>query len=223
MKLSALIPFTSENLGIPFAQVKTVARVLQPAGLISLGGRGPGGADMTSDDMINLLLGVCGVEVANRAADHVRMWRQLIRSDDVADERFAFTRAKTVKEFFIGLITKDLNGGALDSWLRESAGSFARFPALKAHPRHQMALDFYVDAFSLTLVVSRIVLNSDDRDPAIALERAKSEAISVKFIRPIPNPDQPSEPKKAGAQLIRRLDDETIRAWGTCLLEGTAA
>jgi hypothetical protein len=74
MKLAQLIPHTSEWLGIPGAQVRTVARVLQPAGLISSIGRNPRGAEMTTSDKINLLLGVCGVEVANRAAVEVPHW-----------------------------------------------------------------------------------------------------------------------------------------------------
>lgn len=220
MKLSKLIPHTSAWIGIPEAQVRTVVRALRPAGLISSAGQNPQGADMTTDDKINLLLGVCGVGIANRAAEHVRVWRQLIISTD--DDRFAFTRAKTVKDFFVGLITEDLNGGALDVWLKESDDSFDRYKQLKAHPRHEMTLDFYVDAFWLTLVVSRTILDQE-ANPKVALERARTESIKTRAIATFElfseSRDLHDKGYKAGSQLIRRLNAENIRGWGTCLTD----
>jgi hypothetical protein len=211
MKLAQLIPHTSEFLGIPAPHVKTVARVLQPAGLITTGGRGPGGAEMTVDDKVNLLLGVCGVEVANRAAEHVRIWRRLVRFSDPNDRRFAFLQANTVRDFFFDLITKDLNGGPLDVWLNE-AGS----------KNHEITLDFYIDEFSFTIVVSRY---SFHRQGALDLRQSDTDTIEVRFIQPVPSATnrflQPRTEQgyHAPSKLIRRLDAENIRGWGQCLLE----
>jgi hypothetical protein len=223
MKLSDLVLHTSSWIGIAHTQVRTVAHELRAAGLISSGGRGTGGAEMNADDKINLLLGVCGVEVAKRATDHVRVWRQLVRSDNSADDdRFAFTRAKTIKDFFIGLITQDLNGGALDVWLTETGDAFDRFEQLKASPRHKIVLDFYVDAFGLTITVSRIILDQQD-DAALALKRAKIESIEVGFNQTfetfVESRKLQSKEYKAGSQLIRRLSAENLRGWGTCLTD----
>ncbi len=46
-KLSDLIPATASVLGVPEKTVAIYARHLREARLITTGGRGPGGADMT--------------------------------------------------------------------------------------------------------------------------------------------------------------------------------
>lgn len=209
MKLADLIPHTSEKLRIAQSQVRTVAYEMRPAGLITSGGRGAGGAAMTDDDKINLLLGVCGVEVAKRAAEHVRVWRKLVRFDNATgDDRFAFTRSQNVKDFFVGLIREDLNGGALDAWLKETGDEFDHVKGGKAAIRHEMTLDFYVDEFNLTLAVSR--------HRVYPHERTNADTIEVRFIQML---DDGFVPRKPGSQLIRRLDADTIRGWGTCLTD----
>jgi hypothetical protein len=229
MKLSQLIPHTSNWLGIPESQVNTVARVLQPAGLLSIGGRGPGGAEMTVDDKINLLLGVCGVETANRAADHVRIWRRLVRLSDGSDKRFAFLQAKTVRDFFFDLITKDLSGGPLDAWLSQ-ADAALETQRKSAGKNHSVTLDFYVDEFSFEIAVSRYIY-VNDRKTWPTLRQSSSDTITLRFIQPAPGgravgqPDYNFEqPRKetgyrAPSRLIRRLDAENIRGWGTCLTD----
>ncbi|MGY3120361.1 hypothetical protein ACVWXQ_004298 [Bradyrhizobium sp. S3.14.4] len=171
---------------------------------------------MTADDKINLLLGVCGVEIANRAAESVRVWQRLVRADSsTGDKRFAITRARSVKDFFVGLITKDLNGGALDTWLRETGDAFDRVKGMKVAVRHHIMLDLYVDEFELTFVVSRNRIHTNDRTEA--------DTISVRFLQPPPGAESEfvyglrSKGYKAGSKLIRRLDDENIRGWGACL------
>jgi hypothetical protein len=213
MKLSKLIPHTSECLAIHKPTVTAVAGFLRGAGLISSGGRGPGGAEMTPDDKVNLLLGVCAVETATRAAEHVRIWRRLIRFDNAAgDDRFAFTRAKTIKDFFVGLITEDLNGGALDKWLRETGDEFDRMQGAGAAIRHELTLDFYVDQFEMTLVVAR--------NRVYPHQRTEADTIKIRFVQPVPDAENEFVPRRPGAKLIRRLDADTIRGWGACLLDG---
>lgn len=214
MKLSKLIPHTSEWTGVHEAQVRTVVRALRPAGLISSAGQNPNGAVMTTDDKINLLLGVCGVEVANRAAEHVRIWRKLFRITSHTDDPFAFTKSTTVKDFFVDLITKDLNGGALDQWLAEEGTQAG-----------QVVLDFYVDAFAFTIVVSRLIPLDGKRtaDP----RKVATQSIEVRFIQAPPgSPDVVyglrEQGYKAGSTLIRRLNAENIRGWGTCLTDDVA-
>jgi hypothetical protein len=222
MRLSELIPHTSDWTGIPLAQVRTVARVLQPAGLISSAGRNPRGAETTVDDKINLLLGVCGVEIANRAAEHVRVWRRLIRWGGESAHKFAFLQSKTVRDFFFDLITKDLNGGALEAWLKEADDAYDAIPDLKAAPRHQITLDFYVDEFSLILTVSRFISDFSHISPT--LRQSSADMIAVEFTQPIPSVEhefqQPREKAgyRAPSQLIRRLHADNLRGWGACLV-----
>lgn len=218
MKLSRLAPHTSEWLGIPRPTVDSVAKYLRASGLISSGGRGPGGAEMTADDKINLLLGVCGVEVANRAADHVRIWNRLIRFSNPKDQRFAFQRATSVKDFILDLITKDLNGGPLDQWLKEADDKYDRQQNTRGAQRHKITLDFYVDEFSFTLVVSRFVsaIFADVRE-------SSGDTIEITFAQPAPGDEhefvygQREKGYKAGSRLIRRLDAKNLVGWGTCL------
>jgi hypothetical protein len=223
MKLSKLIPHTSEWLGISKPTVESVAKYLRPAGLLSSGGRGPGGAEMTVDDKINLMLGVCGVEVANRAAEHVRIWRRLVRMTSKSAHKFAFLQSATVRDFFFDLITKDLNGGALDAWLKEADDAYDRIPDLKAAPRHKVTLDFYVDEFSLTLTVSRFI--SDYSHLSSTLRQSSADTIAVGFMQPIPYGEHEYQKprEKAGyrapSQLIRRLHADNLRGWGTCLTD----
>ncbi len=215
MRLSDLIPHTSAWTGIPETHVNTVARALRPTGLLSTAGKGPRAAEMTTDDKINLLLGVCGVEVANRAAEHVRVWRQLIRITSHTDDPFAFTKSTTVKDFFVDLITKDLNGGALDAWLKEEGTQ-----------KGEVVLDFYVDQGVLTLVVSRLVHFADPERPDF--KKTATESLETRFIPPPPYGETDfilgfrQRGYKAGSQLIRRLDAKNLRGWGTCLTDDVA-
>lgn len=222
MRLSELIPHTSEWTGIPLAHVRTVARVLQPAGLISSAGRNPRGAETTVDDKINLLLGVCGVEVANRAAEHVRVWRRLVRIPSESPHKFAFLQSETVRDFFFDLITKDLNGGALDAWLREADDAWRRVSGSPTGINHAITLDFYVDEFSFTIAVSRFALRVDtDRFPM--LRQSSADTIEVSFGQPMPYGEHEyqsprrEEGYRAPSQLIRRLHADNLRGWGTCL------
>lgn len=219
MRLAELIAHTSSWIGIPEAQVRTVARVLQPAGLISSAGRNPRGTEMTRDDKINLLLGVCGVEVANRAAEYVRIWRRTIRTGGEAYPHldFAFLGARDVSDLIFNLITIDLNGGPLDQWLAQAA-----IPGAKAAKTHSITVDFYIDEFSMELVVSRNEFTVAQPGTKSGI-KITSRPIVVKFLPPPPSAkvQMPISDKsfRAPSRLIRRLDAANIRGWGTCLLE----
>jgi hypothetical protein len=175
---------------------------------------------MTVDDKVNLLLGVCGVEIASRAAEHVRIWRRLVRFSDKDDHRFAFLQSETVRDFFFDLLTKDLNGGALDAWLKEADDEYGRYQDTKTVPRHKMTLDFFVDEFAFTLVVSRFISSIYP-----SVRTASADTIEVTFSQGPPGgefeyrPPRRDEGYKAGSRLIRRLDAQNLRGWGTCLLE----
>jgi hypothetical protein len=213
MKLSELIGHTSEWTGIPKPTVESVAKYLRPAGLLSSGGRGPGGAEMTSDDMVNLFIGVCGVEVANRAAEHVRRWRRATRIPfgtnqikRVPVNTFALVKSRTIVDFFRDLIVKDLNGGPLDAWLNEGTA-------------HDITLDFYIDTFSLSLAVSRVTSNLIEA----AYGPVAEAHIDVVFKAARGEDEHQTSRKKpeyrATSQLIRRLSADNLRGWGTCLIE----
>jgi hypothetical protein len=173
---------------------------------------------MTIDDKINLLLGTCGVEMANRAAEYVRVWRRSWRNDTnrYPELGFAFLRADNVQDLLVDLITKDLNGGPLSDWLnqarREGTG-----------PNHTITLDFYVDIFALELIVSRHEFSREIGDPKKTV-KVTSHPISVKFAPPappleIPQPPRLSQQYTASSDLIRRLHEKNIIGWGTCLTE----
>jgi hypothetical protein len=217
MRLSELIQHTSDWTGIPLSHVRTVARVLQPSGLISSAGRNPRGTETTVDDKISLLLGVCGVEIANRAAEHVRVWRGLIRMAEkpehewtrkrgrIDTDKFAFLKSATIRDFFLDLITKDLNGGPLDAWLTAASG-------------HEITLDFHVDDVALTIAVSRISSSPIERayGPRSAL------VTEVHFMQPGGEHEYEKarrECYRAPSHLLRRLSADNIRGWGTCLTE----
>jgi hypothetical protein len=222
MRLAELIPHTSQWTGIPETHVNSVARTLRPAGLLSTAGKGPKAAAMSVEDKLNLFLGTCAVEVANRAAEHVRVWNRLVGSGD-ANHKFAFARAKTVQNFFVDLITKDLNGGPLDVWLKEADDAYDRVPGLKAAPRHTITLDFYVDEFSFTIAVSRFISDFSHLDPT--LRQSSGDTIEVTFVQPVPGGKHKYQPPRrdhgysAGSRLIRRLNANNLRGWGTCLIE----
>jgi hypothetical protein len=76
MKLSELVIHTSQSLGLTKPTVTAVAGFLRGAGLVTSGGRGPGGAEMSSDDKVRLLLGTCCVGIASRTAFEVRSWTE---------------------------------------------------------------------------------------------------------------------------------------------------
>jgi hypothetical protein len=223
MKLSELIPHTSAWTGVSDTHVGTVARVLRPAGLISSQGRGPGGALMTTSDKINLLLGTCGVEIANRAADYVRVWRRSFRADkDRHPElNFAFLKADNVEDLLVNLITKDLNGGLLSAWLKESDDAYAKSIKRPGATSHAVTLDFYVDMFALELIVSRHEF-STELGASKKVAKVTTHPISVKFVPPpppldIPAPPRLSEQYMASSDLIRRLHEKNLVGWGACL------
>jgi hypothetical protein len=222
MKLSELIPHTAVWTGVSDTHVNTVARVLRQAGLISSQGRGPGGALMTNGDKINLLLGTCGVEYANRAAEYVRVWRNCFRADTQhhPDLNFAFLKAGTVEDLLINLITKDLNGGPLSAWLKESDSAYAKTIGRKTATNHSITLDFYVDMFALELVVSRHEFSAELGASKKAV-KVTTHPISIKFAPPppplnIPVPPRYSENYMASSDLIRRLHEKNLVGWGHC-------
>lgn len=57
-KLSQLVKEMAEVTRVPEATVNQLARQVREAGMISSGGRGPGGAEMTPQDCANLLLAI---------------------------------------------------------------------------------------------------------------------------------------------------------------------
>ena len=77
-KLSDLIPRTAAVLGLPESSVALYGRYLREARMISTGGRGPGGAEMTPQDCANLLMALMIAEHAKDASFAVRLGAYLI-------------------------------------------------------------------------------------------------------------------------------------------------
>jgi hypothetical protein len=78
-KLADLIPCVADALGLEEKSVSHGARVLRDAGLISTGGRGYGGAEMTNADAANLLIGLLGADTLLGAPEAVAKFRRLER------------------------------------------------------------------------------------------------------------------------------------------------
>lgn len=76
MKTAKLVPHTSICLDIPETLVKTTTRTLQAATLLTVGGRGPGGAELTTTDFANVFVAVCGVGQVMRAGHEIPKWRE---------------------------------------------------------------------------------------------------------------------------------------------------
>src|SRR5262245_18900450 len=105
MKLSELIPHTAQWTGVPETHVRTTAYQLRPAGLISSGGRGPGGAKMTAEDKVNLLLGTCGASIAKRAVEYLRAWHLAKPTERESDTQgFAYMAADTVQDLIVAFV-----------------------------------------------------------------------------------------------------------------------
>jgi hypothetical protein len=177
----------------------------------------------TTSDKINLLLGTCGVEIANRAADYVRAWRRSFRNniDRHPDLDFAFLKVDNVEDLLVDLITKDLNGGPLSAWLKESDDAHAKTIGYPGALNHAITLDFYVDMFALELIVSRHEY-SVAQGASKKVVKVTTHPISVKFAPPPPPFDYPIPPRYsenylASSDLIRRLHEKNLVGWGACL------
>ena len=68
-------------LAIPEKSVAMYARHLREARLISTGGRGPGGAEMSPKNCANLLLAILGAKHVKDAAKAVKQFRRMIPQD----------------------------------------------------------------------------------------------------------------------------------------------
>ncbi len=77
-KLSTLIPICAHVMDLPDRTVAIYARYLREGRLISTGGRGPGGADMTPRDCANLLIAIMGTNLVKDAAKAVPKYRPLV-------------------------------------------------------------------------------------------------------------------------------------------------
>jgi hypothetical protein len=149
----------------------------------------------------------------------VRVWRRSSRNSNERHPglKFAFLEADNVEDLLVNLITEDLNGGALSTWLKESDDALSKKIKRPEATNHTITLDFYVDMFGLELRVSRNVLSIET-----SLQRSKSDSISVKFVAPpppldIPPPPRLSEQYIASLDLIRRLHEKNLVGWGRCL------
>lgn len=74
-KLPRLIETVANNSGIPQPTVSLTARHVREAGMISSGGRGPGGAEMTPTDATNLLIGTVAAMQVKDAPEVVKQFR----------------------------------------------------------------------------------------------------------------------------------------------------
>ena len=127
VKLSELTPATANVMGIPEKTVAIYARHLREARLITTGGRGPGGANMTPRDCANLLIAIMGAEYAKDAAKVVKKYRAIVASREWKKWRLsnmpvpALTQLPEYHQFGIALealITATMDGSlekALDA------------------------------------------------------------------------------------------------------------
>jgi hypothetical protein len=76
-KLSDLIPTLAKVLPMPERTVAIYARLLRQARLLSTGGRGPGGANMTPEDCARLLLAIMAADQVKDAVGTVQTFWDL--------------------------------------------------------------------------------------------------------------------------------------------------
>jgi hypothetical protein len=82
-----MIQTMAKATGLPVSSVNLTARHLREAGLITSGGRGPGGAEMAASDATNLLLGVAAAMTIKDAPDVVRTIRRAMpQKDNIATD-----------------------------------------------------------------------------------------------------------------------------------------
>lgn len=131
-KLSDLIPTVAQVLPMPEQTVSVIARALRKERLISTGGRGPGAADMTSEDCARLLLAIMAADQVKDAVEaSQRFWEfpvEDLHSQDTMPEdeqdawlplpgaMRALTQVRTFGEMLAGLIAA-ARDGALDAAL----------------------------------------------------------------------------------------------------------
>jgi hypothetical protein len=88
--LSQLVTTLASVTGVPQATVFAYGRFAREAGLISQGGRGRGGAQMTATDAANLLIAVGGTRITRDANKAIEEFRQLsgrvTRADSTTSE-----------------------------------------------------------------------------------------------------------------------------------------
>ncbi len=143
-KLSALIPAVASVLDLPEETVAIYARHLREARLITTGGRGPGGADMTPRDCTNLLIAIMGADLVKDAPRVVPKYRRLRAGRQTTGWRLpkmplpALTRLPAFHAFgaaLEGLITAAMDG-SLESALEAASkkrekGGFAVLPSIE--------------------------------------------------------------------------------------------
>ncbi len=127
-KLAQLVTALAGVTGTPEGAVTLLARQMREAGMVSSGGRGPGGAEMTHQDCANMLLALVSrdreVSVPARVADYRRALGQYRGGahawDGVKNEDGSFTetRRSTTPDIFKFLEDDGPNftlGSALES------------------------------------------------------------------------------------------------------------
>jgi hypothetical protein len=112
-KLSALIPAVASSLGLPEKTVAIYARHLREARLISTGGRGPGGAEMTPQDCANLLMAIVGGNLAKDSALTIDHYASLPAGRDEQRDRWELENFKIPK--LITLQERHSFGAALEA------------------------------------------------------------------------------------------------------------
>jgi hypothetical protein len=176
VKLTGLVSILTAAQERPEASGTTVVRSLRPAGLISSGGRGPGGADMTDQDATNLLLGMTCSDQAKNAAEAVPLYRGLF--GHVTDHKT--TGRGTDADPYMSLCPESLR------WLSDTAQGLTLGMAIDR--LISMAREGKLQLLFRDLAGSQVAQGVPDREARIdrAIDELNMVSLRLDFRRPRP-------------------------------------
>ena len=118
MKLSTLVLRFADALNVPVPVVRGYARALREAGMISTGGRGPGGEEMTEGDFFHLFIGLMGSRYAKDVAERVTVLNGLIERTRkiVGSAESVLPIDLTLRNLLAHLFRDASDVGMLDNW-----------------------------------------------------------------------------------------------------------
>ncbi|MCZ6770705.1 MAG: hypothetical protein O7G83_01805 [Proteobacteria bacterium] len=132
-KLSALVSVVARTLGLPEKTVAIYARHLREARLITTGGRGLGGADMTSPDCTNLLIAVAASNQAKDAAVTIANYGTLPAGRDREPEQWVLEQFRV--SALIDLPARHSFGQAIEALITSAQDGSLQDAILAARPQ----------------------------------------------------------------------------------------
>lgn len=197
-KLSALIPAVANSLGLPEKTVAIYARHLREARLISTGGRGPGGAEMTPQDCANLLVAILGGNLAKDAALTVQHYASLPAGGDEQRDRWELESFKIPE--LITLQERHSFGAALEALIASAKDGHLQQAMAEACPTMGGYRIHLAPRIEISLIGPRAVA----RINIVGFEPLWSEHITYTERSPLDKSATPEEIEGWAEQLVEK-------------------